>query len=283
MSRRSAIALALTATVALAFYGHEWVALPKQQFAGIGNQAEKNRPFLSGNNAWCITRQLQSGQPSRAGRIHVAWTEWRGVDGDSVSSVFTRYTDDFGVTWSDPHEFVVEEPGIQPTDSARDIAIACLSDTLVVAFYHDYSEEVEEQYAKRHKILLARSTDGGVSWVDPYLDMIETSNFDHFGARRPSVAITHDEGPGDDTTAQVAFIDSCRDDGVAPRPWRCRVNATRWSVFARYKVSEALRGFVWVNWAQLHDGLPFRCAAGSLSAPSDVGTLRPESRTLAAG
>ena len=45
----------------------------------------------------------------------------------------------------------------------------------------------------------------------------------------------------------------------------------------------ALRGFVWVISALLHDFSPFRFAVGSSSVPSDARTPHPGARTLAAG
>jgi hypothetical protein len=204
MSRRSAIALALTATVALAFYGHEWVALPKQKFAGAG-QADKNRPFLSGNNAWCITRQLQSGQPSRVGRIHVAWTQYNLVEGDSVASVYTRYTDDYGVTWSEPYELSCQK---QMTDSARDIAIASIGDTIVVAFFDDYTEGTDGGPVKRKRIIARVNYEAGDpdAWVDvDEINNMGAGNSDHFDSRHPSLAVTFDHWTGGQTRRNRLF------------------------------------------------------------------------------
>ena len=50
-----------------------------------------------------------------------------------------------------------------------------------------------------------------------------------------------------------------------------------------FSIRKALRAFVWVIWARLHDGSAFRFAPGSSSVLSTVGILRPEVRTLAAG
>jgi hypothetical protein len=104
------------------------------------------------------------------GKIHNAL-----IDASTRSMVYYSRVDPW-CTWSVPY-YISTPPGINPTYPSHNLAVAHASDEVIVSWTDPLEDNVE--------LFLRQSTDGGLSWNDPY-------------SLPPPPAFT----PGSDTTAQ---------------------------------------------------------------------------------
>ncbi|MEO0050600.1 MAG: hypothetical protein ABIK42_05605 [candidate division WOR-3 bacterium] len=159
-----------------------WRVLPYSEFG----RSTSPTSGLVPNNGWAIAKPYSNPDPSE---IHVVFTSNLYYYDKTKPRGYWSYSTNRGRNWSTPYCLSGEKRSFG--DSAKDASIACLGDTIALAFYDFWNGDSNynpNQIAYTHKV----ATD---DWINLQPLIHER---DHVGARHPSLALEYESDPPGD-------------------------------------------------------------------------------------